>query len=120
MRREYLGLIVKNADGSEIVNYDDPTFPSYIHAGWIAPKVTWAHVPHFHEDIEILTVTEGTMAYSVNGKTLMLNAGDTIVVNSNQIHYSTSVENTTATYVIFVVHPGILKSSVVVASIRLT
>ena len=112
MRREYLGLIVKNADGSEIVNYDDPTFPSYIHAGWIAPKVTWAHVPHFHEDIEILTVTEGTMAYSVNGKTLMLNAGDTIVVNSNQIHYSMCVNDSIARYVIFVVHPSILASTV--------
>ncbi len=112
MKKEYMGLIVKNDDGSEIINYDDPTFPSYIYYGWVAPKVTWAHVPHFHEDIEILTVTEGTMAYSVNGKTLVLNEGDTIVVNSNQIHYSMCVDDTVARYVIFVVHPRILASTV--------
>ncbi|MCR4690752.1 MAG: AraC family transcriptional regulator [Lachnospiraceae bacterium] len=114
MNRDVMGLIVKNDDGSEIVNYDDPAFPSYIYDGWVAPKVTWEKVPHYHEDIEILTVKEGKMAYSVNGKTLLLNAGDTIVVNSNQIHYSMSVDDTVAKYVIFVVHPAILCSSVAV------
>ena len=54
------------------------------------------------------------MAYSVNGKLVTLNAGDTIFVNSNQIHYSLALDNTTATYVIFIVHPSILNSSVAV------
>lgn len=112
MRMEYMGLIVKNDDGSEIVNYDDPAFPSYVYDGWVAPKVTWERVPHFHEDIEIVSVKEGTMAYSVNGKTLMLNPGDTIVVNSNQIHYSMCVDDKVARYVIFVAHPSILASTV--------
>ena len=112
MRMEYMGLIVKNDDGSEVVNYDDPAFPSYVYDGWVAPKVTWERVPHFHEDIEIVSVKEGTMAYSVNGKTLMLNPGDTIVVNSNQIHYSMCVDDKVARYVIFVAHPSILASTV--------
>ena len=50
MKIEQMGLIVKRDDGSEIVNYDDPNFPSYIYDGWIAPKVTWEGVPHFHEE----------------------------------------------------------------------
>jgi AraC-like DNA-binding protein len=54
------------------------------------------------------------MAYCVNGKVIYLYAGDTIFVNANQIHYSMSVDNETATYVIFVVHPSILNSSVAV------
>lgn len=114
MKREVMGLIVKRDDGSEIVNYDDPNFPSYIYDGWVAPKVTWERVPHYHEDIEIVTVKEGSMAYSVNGKTLMLNAGDTIVVNSNQIHYSMCINDEVAKYVIFIAHPGILANSVAV------
>ena len=85
MKKEVMGLIVKREDGSEEVNYDNPSFPSYIYEGWIKPNVTWERVPHFHEDIEIVTVKTGKMAYSVNGKTILLNAGDTIVVNSNQI-----------------------------------
>ena len=114
MKKELMGLIVKRDDGSEIVNYDNPSFPSYIYAGWVGPKCTWERVPHYHEDLEIVTVTEGTMAYSVNGRTVILHEGDTIVVNSNQIHYSMSVDDQLAKYVIFVVHPSILMSSVTV------
>lgn len=114
MKREMMGIIVKRDDGSEIVNYDDPSFPSYIYAGWIAPKVTWERVPHFHEDIEIVTVTSGTMAYSVNGKVIVLNEGDTIFVNSNQIHFSMCINDSVARYVIFVFHPNIISTSAAV------
>ncbi len=114
MKKEWMGLIQKREDGSEEVNYDDPSFPSYIYEGWIKPNVTWARVPHFHEDIEMITVKTGKMAYSVNGKTILLNAGDTIFVNSNQIHYSMTVDDCTATYVIFVASPEILSTSVAV------
>ncbi len=114
MKREVMGLIVKRDDGSEIVNYDDPNFPSYIYDGWIAPKSTWEGVPHFHEDIEIMTIKEGRQMYVVNGKNILLNKGDTIVVNSNQIHYNVCVDGETAKYVIAVIHPGILSNSVAV------
>lgn len=109
-----MGLIVKRDDGSEIVNYDDPNFPSYIYDGWIAPKVTWEGVPHFHEDIEIMTIKEGQVAYFVNGKELLLRAGDTIVVNSNQIHYNMTVNGEVAKYVICILHPSILINSITV------
>lgn len=113
MKKEVMGLIVKRDDGSEIINYDDPNFPSYIYDGWIAPKVTWEGVPHYHEDIEIMTIKEGKVAYFVNGRELLLNAGDTIVVNSNQIHYNMCVGEV-AKYVIAIINPRILANSVAV------
>jgi len=109
-----MGLILKRDDGSEIVNYDDPNFPTYIYDGWIAPKVTWEGVPHFHEDIEIMTIKEGQLMYTVNGKQLLLREGDTIVINSNQIHYNSCVNGGVAKYVICVIHPSILVNSVAV------
>ena len=112
MKRDVMGLIVKRDDGSEIVNYDDPSFPSYIYDGWIAPKVTWEGVPHYHEDIEIMTIKEGRLEYTVNGKSLLLREGDTIVINSNQIHYNSCVNGEVAKYVICVLHPSILVNSV--------
>lgn len=112
MKREVMGLIVKRDDGSEIVNYDDPSFPSYIYDGWIAPKVTWEGVPHYHEDIEIMTIKEGRLEYTVNGNSLLLREGDTIVINSNQIHYNSCVNGEVAKYVICVLHPSILVNSV--------
>ena len=114
MKRELMGIIVKRTDGSEIINYNNEAFPSYINDGWIKPHVTWERVPHFHEDVELLSVKSGRMAYSVNGKTIELNAGDTIFVNANQIHYSLALEDEMARYVIFVINPSILKTSVAV------
>ena len=116
MKREMMGLIVKRDDGSEIVNYDDPNFPSYIYDGWIVPKATWEGVPHYHEDIEIMTVKEGDVMYVVNGREVLLHEGDTIVVNSNQIHYNMTVNGGTAKYVICVLHPGILSNSATILS----
>ncbi len=113
MKKEVMGLIVKRDDGSEIVNYDDPNFPSYIYDGWIAPKVTWEGVPHYHEDIEIMTVKEGQVAYFVNGKEVLLRAGDTIIVNSYQIHYNMCIGEV-AKYVIAIINPRILSNSVAV------
>ena len=114
MKPEAMGLIIKREDGSEIVNYDDPNFPSYIYDGWIMPKATWEGVPHFHEDIEIMTIKEGQLSYFVNGRNIVLHKGNTIVVNSNQIHYNMCIDGGTAKYVIAVIHPGILCNSVAV------
>ena len=112
MEKELMGLIIKREDGSEKVNYDNPSFPSYIYDGWGKPRVTWEKVPHFHEDVEIVTVKEGHMAYSVNGNEITLNEGDTIVVNSHQIHYSIFPDP--VRYVIFIIRPSVLMSSVAV------
>ena len=114
MKKERMGLIVKREDGSEIVNYDDESFPTYIYEGWVAPRCTWANVPHFHTDVEIVTVTEGKMAYSVDGRTITLHEGDTIFVNANRIHYSICLDNKVAKYVIFIADPAILNSSIAV------
>ena len=114
MKKEVMGLIVKREDGSEIVNYDDESFPSYIYEGWVAPRCTWANVPHYHPDIEMVSVTEGKMAYSVDGRTIILHEGDTIFVNANRIHYSICLDDKVAKYIIFVADPAILNSSIAV------
>lgn len=114
MNRDVMGLIIKRDDGSEIVNYDNPQFPSYVYEGWVKPNVTWERVPHFHEDVEICTVIAGKMAYSVNGNTVMLHEGDTIFINANQIHYSMCIDDQGARYIIFIAHPNILNASVAV------
>lgn len=114
MKKERMGLIVKREDGSEIVNYDDESFPSYIYEGWVAPRCTWANVPHYHSDVELVSVTEGKMAYSVDGRTIILHEGDTIFVNANRIHYSMCLDDKVAKYVIFIADPVILNSSIAV------
>ena len=72
MNESFRGLIIKQEDGSEKVNYNNDDFPSYIHAGWVEPYCSWINIPHFHEDLEFITVTRGEMGYNINGKKIIV------------------------------------------------
>ena len=104
-------IIMKRRDGSEIVRYDDPSFPSYIFDGYLVKGCGWERVPHYHEDVEILSVKGGEMAYMVEGTLVRLQKGDTVFVNSGSIHYSLSTTDKVSRYIIAVLHPKIICSS---------
>ena len=112
MREEWRGIIQKKDDGSEKINYNDETFPAYINDGYICATSSWGNVPHFHADIEFITVYKGHMGYNINGETVLLNSGDTLMVNSEQIHYSFSNQDDKCHYIICILHPKLLCSSV--------
>lgn len=116
MKHEYSGIIMKKNDGSEMVNYNDDAFPAYVHAGWMLPDVTWANNAHFHEDLEFIHITEGNMAYNVNGEEVALHVGDTLMVNSGHIHYSLATEKERCRYIIYILRPSLLCSAYVVES----
>ncbi|MBO4266692.1 MAG: helix-turn-helix transcriptional regulator [Lachnospiraceae bacterium] len=111
MINEYRGLVRTKEDGSEIINYDDPTFPSYIHDGYVYSGCTWEKVTHFHKDVELLSVHSSCMGYSVNGNSIFLEKGDTLFVNSDQLHYSYALPPKEGRYIIAVMHPRILCSN---------
>lgn len=98
-------------DRSEIVNYDSPTFPCFAFPGFLTGIEPWVRNAHWHEDIEFLTVAEGTMAYNINGKMIELNCGDTLFVNSRNLHYSDGINLQYSEYYIIVAHPSLLASS---------
>jgi len=109
--REHKGWIIKNDDGSEIINYDVPGFPSYCYNGYIDPKSRWAKIPHFHEDIEICAQRKGTSGYCVNGKHYVLHEGETLFINSGCVHYSLATQEERSYYTLIVIHPNLLCSS---------
>ena len=111
MINEYRGLVRTRDDGSELINYNDATFPSYIHDGYVYGGCTWEKVTHFHKDIELLSVHSSCMGYCVNGSSIFLEKGDTIFVNSDQLHYSYAIPPKEGRYVIAVLHPRILCSN---------
>ena len=116
MAREHKGWILKNDDGSEVVNYDVPGFPSYCYNGYIDPCSRWGNIPHFHEDIEICAQRKGTSGMSVNGKNYILHEGETLFINSGAVHYSFATQEERSFYTIIVIHPNILCSSYAVES----
>ena len=111
MINEYRGLVRTRDDGSELINYNDASFPSYIHDGYVYGGCTWEKVTHFHKDIEMLSVHSSCMGYCVNGSSIFLEKGDTIFVNSDQLHYSYAIPPREGRYVIAVLHPRILCSN---------
>ena len=114
MIQEWRGFIQKRTNGSEMVNYDDPNFPSYVYRGYAYPSSTWTYDAHFHDDVELLTVTNGWLNYSINGKEIRLDEGDTIFVNSRQIHFNAPKRPERTDYVICIFHPRVLCASNVV------
>lgn len=98
-------------DRSEIVNYNCSTLPCFSFPGFLTGIEPWVRNAHWHEDIELLTVIKGTMAYNVNGKMIELHAGDTLFVNSRNLHYSDGIKLQYAEYYVIVVHPCVLSST---------
>ena len=105
------GLIIKKEDGSELVNYQNDDFPSYLHVGSVFPGARWTNKPHFHEDLEFITITKGVTGYNINGEKVRLEQGDTLMVNKNQVHYSYTIGQDDCSYYIGILHPSLLCSS---------
>ena len=66
-----IGVIALKSDGSERVNYQNDDFPSYLHVGTVFPGVSWINKPHFHEDLEFITITKGNTGYNINGEKIL-------------------------------------------------
>ena len=110
-REQWRAMIRQRDDRSEIVNYDDPSFPSYSFEGHMDGSSPWIRKVHWHEDVELMTVLTGHMAYNINGSIVEVNPGDTIFINSKQLHYSMDWNNEYCTYIITIIHPKILVST---------
>ena len=111
LREQWRAIIRQRDDRSEIVNYDDPSFPSYSFEGHMDGSSPWIRKVHWHEDVELMTVLTGNMAYNINGSIVEVHPGDTIFVNSKQLHYSMDWNNEYCTYIITIIHPKILVST---------
>lgn len=111
VRQQWRAMIRQRDDRSEIVNYDDPSFPSYSFEGHMDGSSAWIRKVHWHEDVELMTVLTGSMAYNVNGTIVEVHPGDTIFINSKQLHYSMDLNNEYCTYIITIIHPKILVSA---------
>jgi len=111
LRNKWRGIIRQYEDRSEIVNYDEPSFPSYSYIGHMDASATWNKKVHWHQDVEFMTIISGKMAYNINGSCVELKAGDTIFVNSKQLHWTKDIDNIYCRYIITVIHPRLLISS---------
>jgi len=71
--------------------------------------VNWSQLPggssfqrHFHEDMqEVFILVDGRVRMTVDGTVCEMRSGDTMIVDANEIHEMSNLENTPAQYVVF-------------------
>lgn len=95
-------------DNSEVIPYDRPGIPIYIRSGWLSMYTNMRSRCHWHEDLEFIRVHDGSMCYWINGKTLLLEEGDCLFVNTRQMHYGYSYEGENCNFTCIILHPSLL------------
>lgn len=95
-------------DGSELVHYDTPGIPIYIRIGNILAFPEGKVLAHWHEDIELSCILEGSMIYDINGKKVVVQEGDCMFINSSQIHHNYSYGGEDCRYICVLLHPSLL------------
>lgn len=69
----------------EKIKHSDPSFLVTFHDEKLTENTTGFYL-HWHEHIEILTVTSGIATVTVNNAQITAKTGDTVVINSNDLH----------------------------------
>ena len=100
-----------NKDRSETLVYNNAAHPVFLKMGSLGPEKNYAFLSHWHDELEFILVTEGTMFYYINGKSVSLEVGDGVFVNSRRLHSSFSPDNIGCKYICFLIHPTLLCAS---------
>ena len=103
--------IKMNKDGSEIISYDEPGIPIYIRKGLLSAYPNYRAFCHWHEDMEVIYIIDGTMEYYVNGKYLNLTKGDALIVNSERLHYGYSSVMSECHFYCYLFHPTLITTN---------
>ncbi|MCD7839398.1 MAG: AraC family transcriptional regulator [Erysipelotrichaceae bacterium] len=95
-------------DASESLHYNYEGFPVYAKTDELY-RYGYIALCHWHPDLEFIYIVKGTMDYFINGKTIRLNQGTGVFVNSKRLHYGFSNEKNECTFIAVVIHPSIFE-----------
>lgn len=98
-------------DSSEVIYYNNPSIPIYVRKSDLDSFPNREALCHWHEDVEFLVALKGHISYKINGQTFLLEEGEAIFVNSRQMHYGYSDDQTNCEYICIVFDPRTVFSS---------
>ncbi len=104
-------MITTRSDRSQIVEYNNPLFECFAVKTYFAADKTNYVTEHWHEDFEFLYIIDGELNYNVNGKFIILHAGEGICINSKRIHSNHSIPGKPCAYYCSIIHPSLLYSN---------
>lgn len=97
-------------DSSEFIYYNNPALPIYVRKGNLTSFTNLEAHCHWHEDVEFLMPVKGHITFYVNGNTFLVEKGDAIFINSRQMHYGFSRDDSDCEYICIVFNPNVLFS----------
>lgn len=95
-------------DASEIIRYDHINIPIYIRKGCLSLYPQHKALCHWHDDLELILIDQGSMYYDVNGARILLEAGDCLLVNSRQMHYGYGDQSKDCLFLCLLIQPSLL------------
>lgn len=98
-------------DFSEIVHYENAGIPLYIRTADLAVYPGMSAPCHWHDDLEWIYIMSGKMYYYVNGKRILLNENDSLMVNARQMHYGYSYKEQDCHFLCILFHPSLFGSN---------
>lgn len=98
-------------DTSEVVKYNFTDFPVYARVGYLSHYPGMRAASHWHNDVEFIVVLNGQMGYFINGEEYLLQKGQGIFVNADQLHYGHDVDGADCEFLCFLLLPSLLGNS---------
>ncbi len=83
--------------------HQDPSFPIIFHLDTMS-KYQSNFLPHWHENLEILYVFEGTITVLSDASSITANKDEIIIINSNNVHHIQTLESESKYYCLIIDH----------------
>ena len=94
----------------ENTTHGDFLLPFSIYKGTLSPSFP-SIAAHWHEEVEVIIVLDGSCDYRINLDTFVINKGDILIIDSQSLHSLTYIPNQNMTWASFVFNINMLKSS---------
>ncbi len=101
-------LFIPRDNKSQEISYNNPLFYCFAHKNFYSSDVTCNIPEHWHEEMELLYVSDGEMEYSVNGHRMILHGGEGIFIPPRRIHSNRSPRGSSCAFYCLILHPSYL------------
>ena len=102
--------IVIDKNKKETTDHGSFEFPLAIYTTDISKNVIGFIDWHWHDELQFCVITKGSVIFDINDSQVILNEGDGLFINAQQIHRAKNYENINSSYICFDFHPKLISS----------
>lgn len=95
----------------ETLHFENESLPIYCKNESIAEQTVHSSMAHWHENIELISVAEGSLLCCTAGKEFQLSAGDVCFINRRQLHQIYAADSENAAHTALIVGTGLLSQN---------